>query len=358
MRGDCMSSAVPKHVPRITEIKQAIPAHCFKSDLAKSMYHSIKDLTMCFGLYALILLVDRYELPAVVCAVAYPVYWFLQGTIFWAIFWIAHDCGHGSFSSYTWINDTVGNLLDSLVLVPYYPWKLSHRHHHQNGANIDKDESFYPIREKYCSHGMMEIGKGSTFHAYFGLGLGWILYLLIGFYPRRVCHWNPLDPMFIKHAFKCSVSLLCNAVWILILINYANNYGFGCLLTHYLIPYFIFCSLLVISTFLHHHGENIPWYSDHKWDFVRGSLSAVDRDYGWANDFIHNLGLHQVHHLFTKIPHYHLKEATLAFREKYPDLVRKSDAPIISEFIKRYRIFRRDAIIPNDREIHVFGGIN
>ena len=33
------------------------------------------------------------------------------------------------------------------IMVPYYPWKLSHRHHHKNTGNIDKDEIFYPVRE-------------------------------------------------------------------------------------------------------------------------------------------------------------------------------------------------------------------
>ena len=33
--------------------------------------------------------------------------------------------------------------------------------------------------------------------------------------------------------------------------------------------------------------EGVPWYSDDKWDFVRGQLSSVDRHYGWA----HNIGM-------------------------------------------------------------------
>jgi omega-3 fatty acid desaturase (delta-15 desaturase) len=38
--------------------------------------------------------------------------------------------------------------LNSTFQVPYYPWKLSHQHHHKNTGNIDKDEIFYPIRKK------------------------------------------------------------------------------------------------------------------------------------------------------------------------------------------------------------------
>ena len=66
-------------------------------------------------------------LSGVVCAA----YWFLQGTMFWAIFVLGHDCGHGSFSSSPLLNGVVGNILHSFILVPYESWRLSHRHHHK-----------------------------------------------------------------------------------------------------------------------------------------------------------------------------------------------------------------------------------
>ena len=41
----------------------------------------------------------------------------------------------------------LGNLLHGMIMVPYYPWKISHHHHHKNTGNIDKDEIFYPVRQ-------------------------------------------------------------------------------------------------------------------------------------------------------------------------------------------------------------------
>jgi omega-6 fatty acid desaturase (delta-12 desaturase) len=35
---------------------------------------------------------------------------------------IAHECGHGAFSDYSWVNDLVGFTMHSLLLVPYYSW--------------------------------------------------------------------------------------------------------------------------------------------------------------------------------------------------------------------------------------------
>ena len=52
--------------------------------------------------------------------------------------------------------------------------------------------------------------------------------------------------------------------------------------------------------------RNVPWYVDDEWNYVKGQLSTVDRHYGHVHSIIHSIGTHQIHHLFPKIPHYHL----------------------------------------------------
>lgn len=41
----------------------------------------------------------------------WPAYWAAQGTMFWALFVVGHDCGHGSFSNSKLLNSVVGELL-------------------------------------------------------------------------------------------------------------------------------------------------------------------------------------------------------------------------------------------------------
>ena len=96
-------------------------------------------------------------------------------------------------------------------------------------------------------------------------------------------------------SLQCVLSLGCNLCWAGALAAYYNFQGFHCLLVHYLVPLFVFGCWLVITTFLHHQGEDVPWYCDEKWDYVRGQLSSVDRDYGWAHSLTHNIGTHQVY---------------------------------------------------------------
>ena len=250
---------------------------------------------------------------------------------------------------------------------------MSHHHHHKNTGNIDKDEIFYPVRMKAAS------GKKGRFAPFFGLGGAWFLYLVAGYgdKPRSANHFNPLDPLFARRAAACAVSLACWAGFVsLALVPYALSFGPARLALHYLLPVFAFASWLVVTTFLHHQDENVPWYVDERWDFVRGNLSSVDRHYGWAHDLVHNIGTHQIHHLFIKIPHYRyildpvnqievdletctvhpyrLEEATSVFRDKYPHLVRMSTEPILPAFSKMFKLFNDQRHIENDVMVHVY----
>lgn len=57
---------------------------------------------------------------------------------------IAHECGHGGFSDSTVVNDVVGWVVHSGLLVPYFSWKISHRRHHSATNNLSRDEVFVP----------------------------------------------------------------------------------------------------------------------------------------------------------------------------------------------------------------------
>ena len=245
------------------------------------------------------------------------------------------------------MNDVMGTFLHAPLLVPFYPWKLSHHHHHKNTGNIDKDEIFYPTRERDHPDNFKPL------HLFYG-GVSWFAYLWSGYYPRKVNHLNPFEPMFAAHVLGCFFSLGALVVWVGMLLHYWSLCGLPALLLHYGVPCFIFASWLVVVTFLHHTEVGVSWYGDTRWNYVRGQLSSVDRDYGWAHSLTHNIGTHQIHHLFLLIPHYHLEEATKAFRAVYPQFVRRSSLPIIPSFCRMFRIFLEQRHVSDTADVHTY----
>lgn len=135
-------------VPTLMELKNSIPRVCFESSTKLSMYYVLRSLALAmFNGVIFHQVLKRMQAASVVFTITVcAVYWFLQGLIFWGFFTIGHDCGHGSFSRHASVNFVVGCLMHSLILTPFESWKLSHRYHHKNTGNMDKDEIFYPHR--------------------------------------------------------------------------------------------------------------------------------------------------------------------------------------------------------------------
>ena len=121
--------------------------------------------------------------------------------------------------------------------------------------------------------------------------------------------------------------------------------------------------------------SDVPWYADSEWNNVKGQLSTVDRHYGHVHSVIHSIGTHQIHHLFTKVPHYHLgmmfwlelwslflflvcfffsEEATTSFRKAFPELVRINEEPVLMSFARMFKIFITQRGIDHDVRIFTY----
>ncbi|KAK2153624.1 hypothetical protein LSH36_291g06005 [Paralvinella palmiformis] len=336
---------LPEKLPTAVDIKKALPRRCFKPELSTSMYYFVKDVVQVVVCYAVF-----YSLHQAVPMLYWPsmvFYWAIQGTFFTAVFVLGHDCGHDSFSNYPLLNTIVGNIMHCFLLTPYYMWKLSHKVHHKFNANYDKDEVFYPVKQSDST------SEGKVIPA-FGFGIGWFWYLCFGYRPRTVKHFDVFQPLFAGHLFNCVLSLTGIILMGFAVYNYYMAYGFLALFNYYLVPLFIFGSYTVIITFLHHTEMNIPWYPAKSWDFVRGQLSTIDRHYGIVHGLIHNIGTHQMHHMFTKIPHYYLEEATTHFRASFPDLVRTCDEPIMSSFFRMFKKYDAQKVMDDKTEIYYY----
>ncbi|XP_042014749.1 acyl-lipid omega-3 desaturase (cytochrome b5), endoplasmic reticulum-like isoform X2 [Salvia splendens] len=124
---------------KIADIRAAIPPHCWVKDPFRSLSYVAWDVFVVAALFAAAAYFDSW--------IFWPIYWAAQGTMFWALFVLGHDCGHGSFSDNTTLNNVVGHVLHSSILVPYHGWRISHRTHHQNHGHVENDESWVPLTE-------------------------------------------------------------------------------------------------------------------------------------------------------------------------------------------------------------------
>jgi fatty acid desaturase len=79
----------------------------------------------------------------------YTLYTVIAGMIMTGIWILAHECGHGAFSPSKKVNNLVGFVLHSSLLVPYYSWKISHSHHHKATGDLQRDTVYVPHSREY-----------------------------------------------------------------------------------------------------------------------------------------------------------------------------------------------------------------
>ncbi|KAL7614455.1 hypothetical protein Lser_V15G09006 [Lactuca serriola] len=289
----------------LADIRASIPKHCWVKDPWRSMSYVLRDVAVVFGL-------------AVVAAyfnniVVWPLYWIAQSTMFWALFVLGHDCGHGSFSNNAKLNSVVGHLLHSSILVPYHGWRISHRTHHQNHGHVENDESWHPLSEKIY-RSLEDATRKLRFTLPFPM-LAYPFYLWNRSPGKKGSHFDPNSDLFLPNEKKDIItSTVCWTAMAVLLVGLSFTMGPLQVLKLYGIPYWGFVMWLDLVTYLHHHGheDKLPWYRGKEWSYLRGGLTTLDRDYGWINNIHHDIGTHVIHHLFPQIPHYNLIEATEA----------------------------------------------
>ena len=126
-------------------MRDAIPPHCFKRNLLTSLTHLASDLAIIGSLFYLATWIESVEsLPVWSKYVLWPIYWGAQGSVMTGLWVLAHECGHQSFSDYEWVNNLVGTVCHSALLVPYHSWRITHGKHHNNTGSCDNDEVFSP----------------------------------------------------------------------------------------------------------------------------------------------------------------------------------------------------------------------
>ncbi|GJT29673.1 omega-6 fatty acid desaturase [Tanacetum coccineum] len=318
----------------LADIKKAIPHHCFERSMIRSFSYLVADLTAA-SIFYYVATTYIPQLPHPLPYLAWPFYWFFQGCVFMGIWLIAHECGHHAFSDYVWLEDTIGFILHSFLLTPYFSWKISHRRHHANTGSLEHDEVYVPkTRPKLASSAFyLDNPIGRTLTLIVKLTLGWYIYLSINAagrpYDKFASHYDPRSPIFSDNE---RVLILMSDIGLVsfsyLLYKVAMVQGFTWIFCAYGGALMVMNAFVVTITYLHHTHPSLPHYDDSEWNWMKGAFSTIDRDYGVLNKVFHNItDTHVLHHLFSYIPHYHAMEATKAIRPIMGEFYQSDSTP-------------------------------
>jgi omega-6 fatty acid desaturase (delta-12 desaturase) len=315
---------IPQKAPfSIGELRRVVPSHCFERSLITSFRYTLQDLIVCSVLMYTATYIDYISNPFLRW-VTWFIYWTVQGFFLTGLWVIAHECGHGSFSAFPLINDTVGCILHTALLVPYWSWKYSHAKHHANTSTMTHDTVFVPSKSKdFYETPYKRSAIGRFIDLARMMTIGWQTYLLLNIGGQNSnsttweSHFNPWCNLWSKRErlgiFGSDMALI---VFGWILYRVAEITSWGAIIKFHLIPYMWVNFWLLTITFLQHTDLSIPHYKSCEWTWLRGVLATVDRDYGVLNILHHHIAdTHVLHHMFSKIPHYHAVEASEAIKK-------------------------------------------
>lgn len=221
------------------------------------------------------------------------------------LFAIQHDCGHGAFFKNRTLSDWLGRALGVLTLTPYDVWQRTHSIHHSSSGNLGRrgmgDVHTMTLAE-YRKAGTVE---RLIYRLYrhpiilFGLGPGYLFFL-----QNRI-------PLGLMNNLRYWISAM--GTNLVILAALAAILYFGGLMPILLI--FVPSTLLAATAgvwlfYVQHQFETTHWENDEDWQLHEAALHGsshyvMPSILQWLSA---NIGVHHVHHLYSRIPFYRLPE--------------------------------------------------
>ncbi len=230
---------------------------------------------------------------------------FLIAPFLLRLFAIQHDCGHGSFFKNRQVSDWVGRCIGVLTWTPYDVWRRSHSIHHSSSGNLGRrgiGDILTLTIEEYAALSAFGRLKYRLYRhpiTMFGLGPSYLFLLenrLPLGYMNGVKYW--VSSMGTNLAILTAVAL----IWYL---------GGAMPLLLILLP-----STLIAATagvwlfYVQHQFERTQWDSEEDWQLHESALHGsshyvLPSVLQWISA---NIGIHHVHHLYSRVPFYRLPE--------------------------------------------------
>lgn len=359
----------------IGDILKAIPKHCYERSLLRSLGYVARDIT---AMVIIGYLGNKY-IPLVESKALRFVLWnvcsYLIGLFGFGLWILAHECGHGAFSEYQNINDFVGWVIHSYLVVPYFSWKFSHAKHHKSTGHMERDEVFIPWKqEEYMEYKnvkmlseLTEETPVMTILKLIGQQIGGLqLYLCTnatgqehpGWSKFGKSHYNPSSPVFSAKQWWYIVLSDIGIVSTMTLVYFwAKTFGVFNMVVFWFVPWCWVNHWLVFVTFLQHTDPTLPHYEASEWTFAKGAAATIDRNFGFVGQHIFHdiIETHVLHHYVSRIPFYKAREATEAIKKVMGEHYRYDGENM---WLSLYKCFRSCQFVSGDNGVMMFRNVN
>lgn len=221
------------------------------------------------------------------------------------LFAIQHDCGHGAFFKSRDASDWLGRVIGILTLTPYDVWRRSHSIHHNSSGNLGRRGMGDVITLTVAEYRELSLMNRLMYRLYrhpiilFGLGPGYLFLL-----QNRL-------PLGFMSSGKYWLSAMSTNAGILVTLSIILYFGGLMPILLIFVPSTLLAATAGVWLFyVQHQFETTHWESDEDWQLHEAALHGSSHYVMPAilQWFTANIGIHHVHHLYSRIPFYRLPE--------------------------------------------------
>lgn len=298
------------HLPRSARAWLSILSRYREPSTRRSLFELAVTLVPFLGLWALAWMALSVS-PWLAVAIA-----MINGCFLVRIFIIQHDCGHGAFLKNRKAQDWLGRLLGVLTLTPYAVWRRTHSIHHAHHGNLDQrgigDVLTLTISEYRERSLVGRLSYRLYRHPLFLFALApSYLFILQNRLPFGLMTSGRRYWISAMGTNACIAVLLGIVLWL---------GGWAPLLLIFLPTSVVAATIGVWLFYVQHQFEETHWSNAEDWQLHDAALEGsshyvLPQPLRWLSG---NIGIHHVHHLYSRIPFYRL-----------PDVIR--DHPELAE---------------------------
>ena len=221
------------------------------------------------------------------------------------LFTIQHDCGHGAFFENRTVSDWLGRVLGVLTLTPYDVWRRSHSIHHASAGNLGRRGIGDITTLTVAEYRALSVWRRALYRAYrnpvvlFGIGPGYMFLL-----QNRI-------PLGLMGHLRYWISAMTTNAAILISLGLILYFGGWAPILLIFLPTSLLAATAGVWLFyVQHQFEHTPWEQEKDWDLHQAALDGssyyvLPPILQWLSA---NIGIHHVHHLYSRIPFYRLPQ--------------------------------------------------